>query len=152
MKSFNWIWTFLLMVGSVKAGPQDAQIEKILGQYFRIQAALSADSTSGTRDAAERIAELSSQARADSPQVQKIFSDIQDAARRINGRDLKQVRLQFFELSKPLFAYLHQFYSGNMKLYRYFCSMEKKGWIQWDKEIRNPYMGSSMLKCGELVS
>jgi hypothetical protein len=29
--------------------------------------------------------------------------------------------------------------------------MVKKNWLQADKEIRNPYYGSSMLKCGELV-
>jgi hypothetical protein len=29
--------------------------------------------------------------------------------------------------------------------------MVKKNWLQPDKETRNPYFGSSMLKCGELI-
>jgi hypothetical protein len=29
--------------------------------------------------------------------------------------------------------------------------MVKKNWLQPDKSVRNPYYGSSMLTCGELV-
>jgi hypothetical protein len=32
-----------------------------------------------------------------------------------------------------------------------FCSMAKGSWLQKRGEVRNPYYGSSMLTCGEVV-
>ena len=85
-------------------------------------------------------------------QAKKLLKQIQTAAHQMHGKDLSQTREQFFELSKPLLAYLNQYYSGDKTFYRYFCSMAKKGWIQPDKGVHNPYMGSSMPTCGELIS
>ena len=33
-----------------------------------------------------------------------------------------------------------------------FCSMAQKVWLQPKGEIGNPYYGSSMLRCGKVVS
>jgi hypothetical protein len=33
-----------------------------------------------------------------------------------------------------------------------YCSMTPGSWLQTGDEIRNPYYGASMLKCGEIVS
>jgi len=136
----------------VWAGSADNQAESILDQYFLIHASLAKDSTQGIDGAAQKIAKLSSTAGVTDPQVQKLLIQVEKAANQIQGKDLKQAREQFFELSKPLLVYLNQFYSGQKTYYRYFCSMAKKGWIQPHKEVRNPYYGSSMLTCGDLIS
>ena len=45
--------------------------------------------------------------------------------------------------------------SGEQQLYVIRCSMafDNRGadWLSDNKEIRNPYYGASMLKCGELI-
>ena len=33
-----------------------------------------------------------------------------------------------------------------------FCSMAKGSWLQKEKVIANPYYGSKMLRCGEIIS
>jgi hypothetical protein len=33
-----------------------------------------------------------------------------------------------------------------------YCPMAKKPWLQDSEEIANPYYGSKMLRCGEIVS
>ena len=39
-----------------------------------------------------------------------------------------------------------------MKLYEQFCPMYDGGsaWLSMNKEVRNPYYGSSMLNCGKV--
>jgi hypothetical protein len=134
------------------AGPSDRQVEGILDQYFLIHSSLAKDSTQGVDNAAKKIANLATKVGATDPQIQKLFAQVEKAANQIQGKDLKQTRDQFFELSKPLLVYLNQFYSGNKTYYRYFCSMAKKGWIQPHKGASNPYMGSAMPTCGDLIS
>lgn len=45
--------------------------------------------------------------------------------------------------------------AGNESIYQFHCPMAENGqgadWLQKDSVMANPYYGSSMLKCGELV-
>jgi hypothetical protein len=131
--------------------PEDARVEEILGQYVMIQESLAADSTKGVDTAAARIAALAEAAETADPQTEHFFHEVKKSAEAVTATDIEAVRQQFFELSKPLMAYLKDSYSGQKDAYRYFCSMADKGWIQAELGPRNPYYGASMLKCGELV-
>jgi len=141
----------LFFTATVWAGSIDPQVEVILEHYFKIQSSLAKDTTAGVDAAALEIARLAGEVRSEDTQIKKFLTEVRTAAGRIQGKDLDATRLQFFELSKPLFAYLHQNYKGKKGYFRYFCSMAKKGWVQPDKAVRNPYYGSSMLTCGDLV-
>jgi hypothetical protein len=152
MKKTLYFCLILAFSGVVRAGSKDQQVENILDQYFLIQSSLAKDSTQGVDGAAKEIASLASTAGVADPQIQKLFTQMEKAANQIQDKDLKQTRNQFFELSKPLLVYLNQFYSGEKEYYRYFCDMVKKGWIQPKKGALNPYMGSAMPTCGELIS
>jgi hypothetical protein len=152
MKKILYFCLTFMFAGFVYAGSADKEVEGILDLYFVIQASLAKDSTQGLDLAAQRIDKIAAVKGTADPRVQKLLAQVEKAAKQIQGKDLKQTREQFFELSKPLLAYLHQFYSGKRQFYRYFCSMAKKGWIQPQKPVRNPYFGSSMLTCGNLIS
>jgi Cu(I)/Ag(I) efflux system membrane fusion protein len=151
MKRLFLISALLLSVPVAWGGSADLQVEKILTQYFQIHASLANDSTKGIDKPAGLIVQLASDSQALDPGSRQLFADVKAAAERIRGKALKPAREEFFELSKPLFAYLHQDYKGQQHYYRYFCSMAKKGWIQAREGVRNPYYGSEMLTCGELV-
>jgi hypothetical protein len=159
MKRWVFIPVVLLLAGSALSctaaqvaatTPEDARVEEILHQYVLIQKSLAADSTKGVEAAAARIVELAATAETLNPEKEHFFNEVKRPAQGINGSDLESARLQFFELSKPLIAYVKDSYSGQ-NAYRYFCSMADKGWIQAELGAQNPYYGSSMLKCGELV-
>jgi hypothetical protein len=137
--------------GLAFAGPVDKPIDKILTDYFTIQSALARDTTTGIDSAASAIAQTATTIKADDPEVNTLVSDLQTAAREIQGKDLETARKNFFDLSRPLLVYLNKFHSDTASYSRFFCPMAKKGWIQPDKETRNPYYGSSMLACGQLI-
>jgi len=149
--------TVLLMVatgffvGVSIAGPIDQTVEKVLVEYSAIQQTLSNDSVQGIDSAAQKIGALASETRASDPDVQALIDDLKATSGKIQGQDLETARDTFFELSKPLLVYLNKYYSGSNTYFRYFCGMAKKGWVQTEKGTRNPYYGSSMLTCGDLI-
>jgi len=39
----------------------------------------------------------------------------------------------------------------NKSVYYQYCPMKKAYWLSYDKEIKNPYYGASMLSCGKII-
>ena len=132
------------------AGPSASPADQILEQYFVIHKSLAADSTEGVSDAAAKIAKMSNEAAANASNAKMQLTAVSKAAAKLQTPDLKKARDEFGDLSKHLTAYL-QVAGVEKKPYQFYCSMVKKAWLQPDKDTRNPYYGSSMLKCGELV-
>lgn len=102
---------------------------------------------------------------ADSIAVQKNANNLTDQLKAANWTDatdeaekmgstqsLKSQREIFTQLSNNLIAALEktEFSSGNA--YIQHCPMANNGnggdWVSLEKEIRNPYYGSQMMKCG----
>ena len=129
-----------------KAAP--AVVDDVLGQYGKIHAALAADSFGGVPAAARAIAKAVNEDTAKTlpAHVAKQADDV------ANAKDLAAARTMFKLLSQSLARYMATEKIQTGKYVQAYCSMAKAGWIQTDKEIKNPYYGSSMLKCGELVS
>ncbi len=85
-----------------------------------------------------------------SNKISKALDAIQNAA------EIDVARKAFETLSNESIAVVMQFgIPETQQLYRIHCPMafNNKGadWLQADKEIRNPYFGASMLKCGEVT-
>lgn len=71
------------------------------------------------------------------------------------NHDLPSLRSQFFAISKILKEILEKYeYKEDLKLYLYSCPMAFEGkrgyWLYDSDEIKNPYFGAKMLKCGEI--
>ncbi|MBN1804794.1 MAG: efflux RND transporter periplasmic adaptor subunit [Sedimentisphaerales bacterium] len=72
------------------------------------------------------------------------------------ARAIESMREAFEKLSIELIAIVGQFaVQSDKTLYRIHCPMafNNKGadWLQMDKDIRNPYFGASMYKCGQVT-
>jgi hypothetical protein len=134
-----------------QAGTIDAGIDKLLVEYFKIQTVLAKDSKDGVDAAAAGIVELTEEVKTSDAALNKIVLDIRTAAEGIKQKDLEQTRLQFFELSRPFLAYLHQYHASKERYFRYHCPHANKAWVQAHDKIRNPYYGSAMLECGNLI-
>ena len=63
--------------------------------------------------------------------------------------DLEGMRDGFKELSDAMIQYRDELV-GTAPLVAY-CPMVDALWLQSDQEIANPYFGSQMLRCGEIV-
>ncbi len=142
----------LASVSLAWAEPADKSVDMILGDYFKIQSALAQDNTTGIDGAAQAIQKTAESVETTDPEVKTLVTQIQSAAEKIQGQNLEAARGTFFELTRPLLAYLNKFHSSKDSYYRFFCPMAKKAWIQSDNDTRNPYYGSSMLKCGQLIT
>jgi len=71
----------------------------------------------------------------------------------LKTEDIKIQRTQFIRLSSNMIKAV-QIFGINKEIYNQFCPManQDKGanWLSFQKEIKNPYFGSSMLTCGNI--
>lgn len=110
----------------------------VLDRYFEIQEDLAADNFDDVPDRAEEIVETTN------------IAAIKEAAQDVQGsQDIDAAREAFKELSNAMILSLKG--AENMPsepAYVIHCPMAKASWLQESKEVRNPYYGAEMLKCG----
>ena len=139
------------------------QLDQVLQAYFHIQYALSHDSANNAIGGAEHLKK--SLGSVDMSLVtgdghvawMKELNILNENAERIfKSEDLETSRKAFIQLSNSMINVVKMFgTSGKTNIYRFHCPMvdDNKGadWLQNREELENPFFGSSMLKCGELV-
>jgi hypothetical protein len=64
--------------------------------------------------------------------------------------DLKKQRDSFKSLSKSTYD-LIKVSSPEQPIYKQYCPMADADWLSKEKAVKNPYYGSSMLTCGNVV-
>jgi len=76
-------------------------------------------------------------------------------SRLIASKNISAVRDNFQTLSNQFILLARTFNPAEKVIYIQHCPManSNKGadWISYDKDIKNPYFGSSMLSCGEII-
>jgi membrane fusion protein, copper/silver efflux system len=135
------------------------QLAKILQGYFQLQTALATDELAAAQDAVRELGqtvegvsddELSEATRhawhRERDNLHKILSELGEQ------EELNELRGMFSSLSGEMEAVVHRFGAGEAgPIYRVHCpmAMENRGawWLQQSEEIRNPYFGSTMLRC-----
>jgi len=83
--------------------------------------------------------------------LSEIAGIIGNGATEMKGRGLEEAREKFKSLSQSVTSYLKALQGkikGTEKSYIYYCPMADASWLQKEEGTRNPYLGSSMLKCG----
>jgi Cu(I)/Ag(I) efflux system membrane fusion protein len=72
----------------------------------------------------------------------------------VTSKDLTNVRKHFVALSEQMVFLIKTFQPSDRTIYIQHCPManEDNGadWLSTEKEIKNPYFGASMMKCGEV--
>ncbi len=135
--------------------------EEMLENYFSVSARLANDSIHGIDGRLEVIINKSTKIKDINLDVSKglpgilkeIAGKISDSATKMKGVGIEDARDSFKELSQLMISYLKEFngkINGGGKVYVYYCSMVDANWLQKNEETRNPYYGSSMLKCGSV--
>lgn len=122
-----------------KSGSKDSPPppEDVMASYFAVQKSLFMDSL---EEAIKKAASL----------------DDRYSSRLSSSKDLKTARENFSQISSLFYKELSNS-AENLKkpVYSFFCPMafNNKGayWLQENKETQNPYFGSVMPKCGELM-
>lgn len=136
---------------------QDAKAEAILADYFSLKDALVGDDTkkaaqSGTKLVASlKSFDKSSYNKEQQEELVDIIDDATEHAEHIAKSAIDHQREHFKTLSKDITDMI-AITGSKSTLYQQFCPMYDKGsaWLSTSEEIRNPYYGSSMLKCGKV--
>lgn len=131
--------------------------EAVLNDYFNLKDALVADDNAKAKELGAIIAtsfgnlDVSNYTDAHKASLKDIIEDAVEHAEHISESDIDHQREHFKILSKDVTDMVAITGTKNT-LYQLFCPMYDGGsaWLSMSKEIKNPYYGSKMLKCGEV--
>jgi len=160
MKRNIIVLTIAMMVLSLSLFAEnsfDETMNKITVEYIKIKDTLVNDKTENVNDNAKAILYLTKKLDASTimgehrDHFKDIPTNISAAAIDLsNAKNIKSMRKAFNDLSKPMAMWATMVKPSGVNVA--YCPMYKASWLQSEKEIRNPYYGASMLKCGEIVS
>ncbi|NEM98482.1 DUF3347 domain-containing protein [Pontibacter burrus] len=140
-------------------GPVKEQIAAVVDSYLKLKDNLVAsDAGKAQADAkevkaaAEKV-EVSALEGEQKTFAEERLSEVKQAASAMaEAADLDLQRAQLELLSEATFALTKAFGAANETLYYQHCPMANNDqgayWLSSNKEIRNPYFGDAMLKCG----
>ena len=134
----------------------DAQMQPILRSYLKVGDALAADSLKGVRAEAERIHKLAGKLNP-SAVTGEHASHYEDVPAKLESasaalaktKTLEEARSTYKKLSMPMGMWASMSKPKGVNVV--YCPMAKGSWLQEEGAIRNPYYGSSMLGCGQVV-
>ncbi len=141
------------------AGPVKDQITAIVDSYLKLKDNLVASDAAKAQADAKAIVAAAEKVDVSGLQgEQKTFAEerlgeVKQAASKIaESTDLAAQRSHLELLSEATFALTKGFGAAGQTLYYQHCPManDDKGgyWLSSNEEIRNPYFGDAMLKCG----
>jgi RND family efflux transporter MFP subunit len=132
-----------------------AALSGVVEAYLPIWRTLAADSKEGVLQNARALADAAGKA-ADVTHDEGLKSKIEtlhNAAESMEADNLDQARESMKEVSRALVAIFEMYNTGVQGKYTIVeCPMLKEKWVQDTEEIRNPYFGSAMLACGNVVA
>jgi hypothetical protein len=76
---------------------------------------------------------------------------LEHAGKIAKSKDLESQREYFADLSTNMIALAKAKKLSTEPVYQMYCPMKKSNWLSGEKAVKNPYYGSSMLTCGEIV-
>lgn len=124
--------------------------------------ALAADDVEAARTAAQKTREALGQAAPHGlePEAVALFTRQTDALRNAlpapDEKDIEALRDKLAPLNRAMETYLRTFgHDRDQPYIRMFCPMafDNRGaiWFQFDDQVRNPYFGRRMYRCGEAI-
>ncbi len=136
---------------------QDAKAEAVLADYFMLKDALVGDDNKKAAQAGTKLVgslkafDKSSYTKDQQKELTDIIEDATEHSEHIAESAIDHQREHFKILSKDI-TDMVAITGSKSTLYQQFCPMYDKGsaWLSISDEVRNPYYGSSMLKCGKV--
>ncbi len=146
---------------STVGGETKDHVNEILDEYYTLNAALVDTDAEKAQSAGQKLAGIFEEF-----DVNAVQEDLQAAYEEISGKihqhakevaqaeDIEVQRERFVEITAGVYDMLKTFNANEHDVYYAYCPMafDNTGayWLSDKKEIRNPYFGSKMLKCGSV--
>jgi len=129
----------------------NTQSNSLILSYYGIKDALVAGDSKLTSVKAEdfiRILNSTDPKLADAAK-KKILTE--DARQITADNELKNQRNYFASLSANMITLVKTTRLSSEPIYEFYCPMKKSNWLSSEKAVKNPYYGSAMLTCGNLL-
>jgi hypothetical protein len=122
---------------------EDKNVGKQFQHYIHLKTALVNSDMDEAKSGAQMLSESTNDAA-----LKGLLSKISDAS------DIEEQRRLFSDLTEKMTGIVNESISSG-EVYQQFCPMafnnEGGYWLSTEEEIRNPYFGDRMLKCGKVT-
>lgn len=135
---------------SAKSKSPAEQIQALYTHYIGIKDALVADDQQIAAIHANQLSQTASFISYRKLSEGNVNALRKDASAIADAKDLAAQRKAFSNLSKNISVLAEKFTLSEKPVYQQYCPMAKAYWLSNEKEIKNPYYGSSMLSCGSV--
>lgn len=135
----------------------DSQLQSVYDAYFSVKDALIKSDSKLTSAKAATLLTAITAVKMDKLKsnehtvwmkvVKKLTADAKSIS---TTTDLKKQRESFKSLSKGTYD-LIKVSNPEQPIYKQYCPMADADWLSKEKAVKNPYYGSSMLTCGNVV-
>ena len=139
-------------------GATGENLEQLYQTYFAIQKALSEDKvpTEQTVISLSQLSDSLSHEKSLSEEFRQRMTTIKDNAAHLHHLPIEEARKKFKSISHAVVTLATEVrgQQADRAFSHFFCPMVKQGegdWLQVEDQLSNPYYGSEMLRCGELV-
>lgn len=141
------------------AEPMQRNVSQLVDEYIKLKDAMVASDPAAAKSAASNMLEMANAMPVATLQgEQKSYAEerVDEIKQSVSGiaetNDLGEQRQNLELVSEATFALAKAFGGSDKTLYYQHCPMafndQGAYWLSTNKEIRNPYFGDSMLKCG----
>lgn len=126
-------------------------VPQLLSLYYSVKDALVAGNAAAAAEKAAGFADAVKAVDAKTIGQQEADALIKSANRIHATSNLGRQRDNFADLSVQMINLVKHSAPGSTPVYQAYCPMKKSSWLTSSKQIKNPYFGSAMLTCGEVV-
>jgi hypothetical protein len=130
---------------------QQQQLSQLLTHYYGIKDALVAGNSAAASTSAEEFIKTANSIDYKLISEGNINALLKDATPISTSKDINKQRGHFANLSNNMVALAKSLKLGDQPIYQAYCPMKKANWLSNDKAIKNPYFGTAMLTCGNVV-
>jgi hypothetical protein len=155
MKRIFFLIAFLAAAFIPKGFAQDStqqyQLSQLLSQYYNVKDALVSGNGNEASAKAGEFIKIANSIDYKLISEGNINALLKDATPISETKDIKVQRVHFANLSNNMVTLAKSLKLTTSPIYQAYCPMKKANWLSSDKAIKNPYYGSAMLTCGEVV-
>lgn len=141
------------------AEPMQRNVSQLVDEYIKLKDAMVASDAAAAKATASDMLQMVNampvatlQGEQKSYAEEKVNEVKQGVSAIASSTDLAEQRQNLEQVSEATFALAKAFGGSDQTLYYQHCPMafndQGAYWLSTNKEIRNPYFGESMLKCG----
>lgn len=130
---------------------ENIRLSQIIQSYFNIKDALVAGNNNTASESATAFIKNLNGISFKLISEGNVNTLLKDAGTIADAKSVDKQRAAFANFSSNLTEIARALKLSDQPVYVQYCPMKKASWLSNEKDIKNPYYGSSMLTCGKVT-